>query len=201
MAPADLAELAADAELAGLARSLDARTGAARTVLIDGRSGSGKSTLASRLAALRPDATLIRLDAIYPGWDGLAWASDHLQTSVLQPRSLGYPAAWREWNWQTGSPAGWHPVPADRPLIVEGVGSLSAANRTHADLAIWVECADADRKARAITRDGDTYAPHWERWAAQEELFLAQNHPTALADIIAVPTEHGFHLTETRRAS
>lgn len=192
MEPADLAELA---------RSLDAPTGAARTLLIDGRSGSGKSTLASQLALLRPDATLIRLDAIYPGWDGLDWASEHLQTSVLQPRSLGHPAAWREWNWQTESQAGWHPVPTDRPLIVEGVGSLSAANRPLADLAIWVACADDDRKARAITRDGDTYAPHWERWAAQEEHFLAQNQPAALADIIAVPTENGFHLTNARRAS
>jgi uridine kinase len=47
-------------------------------VLVDGPSGSGKSTLADALvrdgdpaALLPPGAQLLRLDDVYPGWDGL----------------------------------------------------------------------------------------------------------------------------------
>lgn len=176
-----------------------AAAGTVRTVLIDGRSGSGKSTFATGVAAAWPQAVLVRLDSIYPGWDGLAWASEHLRTDVLEPRALGLAASWQEWDWTSGSAAGRHPVDPDRPLIIEGVGALTAANRALADVAVWLESPDADRKARALARDGDTYAPHWDRWAAQEELFLLADDPSTLADIIAVPTADGFQLTETGR--
>ena len=50
-------------------------------VLIDGPSGAGKSTLADALVAHwpRPNTPqLVRMDDIYPGWDGLDAAIDHL---------------------------------------------------------------------------------------------------------------------------
>lgn len=62
-------------------------------------------------------------------------------------------------------------------LVVEGVGALSAANRALADLGIWVDAPAEVRKQRALARDGDTYRPHWDRWAAQEEVFLAALAP------------------------
>ncbi|MGI9824898.1 ATP-binding protein [Agromyces sp. Marseille-Q5079] len=184
-------------ELADLATGL--RADGARSLLIDGRSGSGKSTIATALAALWPEAVVIRLDSIYPGWGGLAWASEHLRASVLEPRALGLAASWREWDWSSGSVGGWHPVDADRPLIIEGVGSLTIANRALADAALWVEHDTAERKARALARDGETYAPHWDAWAAQEDVFIAQNTPEALADLIAVPADGGFDLMQTGR--
>ncbi|KQM83791.1 aminobenzoate synthetase [Agromyces sp. Leaf222] len=184
-------------ELADLATGL--RATGVRSLLIDGRSGSGKSTIATALAALWPEAVVIRLDSIYPGWSGLTWASEHLRTSVLEPRALGLAASWREWDWTSGAPGGWHPVDPDRPLIVEGVGSLTIANRALADAALWVESGTVERKARALARDGETYVPHWDAWAAQEDVFIAQNHPEALADLIAVPTDGGFDLMQTGR--
>ncbi|WP_396903153.1 hypothetical protein [Mycolicibacterium sp.] len=63
----------------------------AKTVLIDGRSGSGKSTLALQLQENWADSVVVRLDDIYPGWDGLSWAADHVQQSLLQPRAAGSP--------------------------------------------------------------------------------------------------------------
>jgi len=30
------------------------------------------------------------------------------------------------------------------------------------------------RYERAMARDGDTFRPHWERWAGQEEALLAE---------------------------
>lgn len=47
---------------------------------------------------------------------------------------------------------------------------------------IWIECPAELRRERALRRDGDTYAPHWERWASQEVAHNAEHTPWALAD-------------------
>lgn len=168
---------------------------AARTVLIDGRSGSGKSTLAIELHQLWTDSVVVRLDDIYPGWDGLLWAAEHLRRSLLEPRADGRNGHWREWDWATAAPSGWHTVEPGQRLIVEGIGALTPASRALADLGIWVEADDAERKRRALERDGDTYRPHWDRWAAQEDEFIARFQPRACADLIAVPTADGFEFS------
>jgi cytidylate kinase len=92
----------------------------------------------------------------------------------------------------TAAPAGWHTVAADQRVIVEGVGALTAANRALADLGIWMEAPEADRKRRALMRDGDTYEPHWDRWAAQEESFIATHDPRSAADWIATYAVDGL---------
>ena len=43
----------------------------AAVLLIDGRSGSGKTELARAVVAGVPEAQLVRLDDLYPGWGGL----------------------------------------------------------------------------------------------------------------------------------
>ncbi|OBJ93202.1 hypothetical protein A5746_02475 [Mycolicibacterium conceptionense] len=164
----------------------------ATTVLIDGRSGSGKSTLAAELHDVWTESVVVRLDDIYPGWDGLLWAAGHVQQSLLEPRAAGHPGRWRRWDWATAAPSGWHSVEPGQRLIVEGIGALTPAARADADLGIWVDADDAERKRRALERDGDTYRPHWDRWAAQEEEFIARFRPRMCADLIAVPTAHGF---------
>ncbi len=128
----------------------------AATVLIDGRSGSGKSTLATQLAGEWSGSELVRLDDVYPGWDGLAWATEHVRSSLLLPRADGRRGRWRSWDWTTGAAGRWHVVDADRRLVVEGVGVLTAASRALADLAIWVEADDADRKRRALAATATT---------------------------------------------
>lgn len=158
-------------------------TGAA-TVLIDGRSGSGKSVLADRLRAGWTGSVVVRLDDVYPGWDGLAWAAEHLRAELLTPRAAGRRGRWRRWDWDTGAAAEWHTVEPGGRLIVEGVGALSPASRALADLGIWVDTPDAERKRRALDRDGDLYRPHWERWAAQEDAFIARHRPREVADIV-----------------
>lgn len=161
------------------------RQSAATTVLIDGRSGSGKSTLAVKLCAAWNDSRLVRLDDVYPGWDGLQWASDHIRSALLQPRAEGRAGRWRSWDWVADRPGPWHDVAATQRLVIEGVGTLTEASRALADLAIWVDADDAVRKARALRRDGDTYRPHWDRWAAQEDTFVDRYHPRRHADLIA----------------
>jgi hypothetical protein len=69
-------------------------------------------------------------------------------------------------------------------------------------LAIWVEADDAQRKQRALRRDGETYLPHWDRWAAQEDDYIAAHHPQANADLIAVPVaDDDYTLVAARRTS
>ena len=149
-------------------------------VLIDGGSGSGKTTLAPHLAASL-GAGLVHLDDVYPGWDGLEAGSRHVRDFVLsaEPR-------WQRWDWITDEPAEWHELDPTLPLVVEGSGSLSRANRALATYGIWVELDAVTRKQRALARDGDAYAPHWDRWAAQEAAFAAREHPRELADHVIV---------------
>ncbi|CAJ1495379.1 hypothetical protein [[Mycobacterium] burgundiense] len=168
-------------EISELVRRLPA---GARTVLIDGRSGAGKTDLAAALQRAWADSAVISLDDIYPGWDGLSWAGEHIRGALLEPRASGRPGRWRRWDWATDAPAEWHTVAPGQRVIVEGVGTLTAANRALADLGIWVEASDADRKRRALLRDGDTYAPHWDRWARQERDFIAAHDPRTVADLI-----------------
>lgn len=167
-------------------RIVDALVGRHRpVVLIDGRSGSGKTTLARALAAAIDDAQLVRLDDFYPGWDGLDAGSRMVVDDVLDPESPG----WRGWAWEHDRPASWHPLDPLRPLVIEGCGALSRASRARATLAVWVELDARTRKARALARDGDGYAPYWDRWSAQEDAFIDREHPQALADLIIDETE------------
>jgi uridine kinase len=150
--------------------------GERQVILIDGGSGSGKTELAAVLAPAI-GAELVRLDDIYPGWDGLEAASQMVPGIIETNR-------WRRWDWLAGEPAEWHDLDPHRPLVIEGCGSLSRANRALATFGIWVELDEPTRKARALARDGDAYAPHWDRWAAQERAFFERERPDRLADDI-----------------
>jgi uridine kinase len=152
-------------------------------VLIDGRSGAGKTDYATALAR-QIGATLVSLDEVYPGWDGLDAGSWHLHRNVLVPISQGRPARYQRWNWRLSAPADWVDVPANCPVVIEGCGAL---RREALDLSaerIWVEATAAVRRARALERDREMYAPHWERWALQEERFLALHDGRGMADRI-----------------
>jgi uridine kinase len=147
-------------------------------ILIDGRSGSGKTEFARELAAGLPGAQLVRLDDLYPGWGGLEAGSMAVHTDVLSR------FRWRRFDWEGDRLAEWHSLDPARPIVVEGCGALSAANRSLATLGLWVELNDVTRKRRALLRDGDSYAPHWDDWAAQEDAFIAREHPRERADAV-----------------
>jgi hypothetical protein len=153
------------------------------TALVDGRAGAGKSTLARSLA-LATGATLVRLDDCYPGWDGLEAGAEAVRSGLLVPRATGRGGAWRRWDWAADRPAERHPVPAAGGLVCEGCGVLTRRSAPLADLRIWVELDDRRRKARALRRDGDLFAPHWERWAAQEAAMIRNEAPSSLADLV-----------------
>ncbi|MCU1411985.1 MAG: ATP-binding protein [Rhodoglobus sp.] len=144
-------------------------------ILIDGRSGSGKTELATLLAA-RLGAQVVRLDDVYPGWDGLDAGSAAVPGILSSGR-------WQRWDWATSQPAEWHSVDPDRALIVEGVGAITRASLPLADHALWVELDGETRKERALARD-EYFAAHWDEWAAQEARLIAREDPRSLADSV-----------------
>ncbi|GAA4266875.1 hypothetical protein [Frondihabitans peucedani] len=173
----------ASASVAAAAASAAGQRLAARrpVVLIDGRSGSGKTTLGEALAPLVGDAQLVGLDDVYPGWHGLAAASEAVVTTILRPAEPGY----RRWDWELAEASTWRSLDPSRPLVVEGAGSLTPASSALATFRIWVELDEETRRTRVAGRsDADAYAPWWRMWAEQEDHHLRVADPRSLADVV-----------------
>ncbi len=162
-----------------------ATSGAPTSVLIDGQSGAGKTTLAARLRELwAGPVEVVALDDVYPGWDGLAAGAEAARAQILVPWSEGRDAAWRRWDWARSAPGDERLTRADASLIIEGSGVLTEASAAYAPIRVWLDSPEAARRERALTRDGDAYRPHWERWAAQERSHLERDNPRSLATLI-----------------
>ena len=132
-------------------------------VTIDGYSGAGKSTLAAALASLLPGWQVLHLDDWYPGWDGLA-AGARIARRIAADLREGRASSYEAWDWEAGATGETTRVPL-APTIIEGCGAIEA----EADIAIWIaDPGEDERRSRALARDGQTYAPHWRRWADQD---------------------------------
>lgn len=155
-------------------------------IAIDGRSGAGKTTLAIELAArLREHhkVSLFHLEDVYPGWNGLAAGIERYVTTVLVPLSRGEAAEWVSWDWEKHYDGQTRTTLPAEIVIVEGVGAAAASARPFLDTVIWAESSDDDRRTRALARDGSTYEPFWDQWAAQEDEWLATDPVQDSADI------------------
>jgi uridine kinase len=168
--------------LAGLLTAAP-RAGRARVLAIDGRSGAGKTRLAAELSA-ELGAPMVSLEDLYGGWDGLERGIDLLVSAVLEPFAAGRAARVPRYDWAAGSWA--EPLPLEPPdvLIVEGVGAGARRAAAFESLLVWLEAPTAVRKQRALGRDGETFAPYWDMWAAQEEAMLARERTQERADLV-----------------
>ena len=132
-------------------------------VTIDGYSGSGKSTLAAALTRLVTGWQVLHLDDWYPGWDGLAAGADIARRIAADLRA-GRASSYEAWDWENDTTGATTRVLL-APTIIEGCGAIEAV----ADLAVWIaDPGEDERRSRALARDGQTYAPHWRRWADQD---------------------------------
>lgn len=132
-------------------------------VTIDGYSGSGKSTLAAALVRLVNGWQVLHLDDWYPGWDGLEAGAD-IACRIAADLRGGRASSYQAWDWDKGTTGATTRVPL-APTIIEGCGAIEA----EADLVIWIaDPGEEERRNRALARDGQTYAPHWQRWADQD---------------------------------
>lgn len=153
-------------------------------VAVDGRSGSGKTTFAHALCDELAEATLVHLDHIYPGWDGLAATPALVATQILAPLRRHEPAAFRQFDWEREDSGSLVAVQPARFVIVEGAGSSVGPARPYVDLSVWLDADEPVRKARALGRDGDAYRPHWQRWADQEQQMFSSDNTREHADMV-----------------
>lgn len=180
------------AELVGsVSRLLDARRRQPVPVVVglDGRSGAGKSTLAVSLAdeltrVRRVGVTTVSLEVLYPGWSGLA-AGTRVWSGKLLPRLAdGQVVTYEPWDWEARRP-GAATTARPAPLVLaEGVGVGVRAARPRLDLLVWVAAPAPTRRERALSRDGDVFAPWWDSWAVQEDGLLASDPIPDHADLV-----------------
>lgn len=172
-------------------------------IAIDGRSGAGKTTLAIELAArLREHhkVSLFHLEDIYPGWNGLAAGIERYASTVLAPLHRGEPAEWVSWDWNAHYDGDTRTTRPAEIVLVEGVGAAAAAARPYLSAVIWADSPEQDRRSRALARDGDSYAPYWDEWAAQEEQWLAVDDVPAQADVRVLNLADGAAPAEVLQA-
>jgi len=192
--------------VAEAARGAVPQAGRTRVVAIDGRSGAGKTSLAARLRS-ELGAPVVTLEELYGGWDGLERGIDLLVSEVLEPLSAGRAARVPRYDWVTdawGTP--WVLEPPE-VLIVEGVGAGARRTAVYESVVAWMEVPASVRKKRALDRDGETFAPYWDMWAAQEDAMLARERTPERADLVITDTDAagillrtaGDHSSHTRR--
>ncbi|MCW2868634.1 MAG: 4-amino-4-deoxy-L-arabinose transferase [Marmoricola sp.] len=160
-----------------------ATLGKGRLLCVDGPAGSGKTTLAAAVAALVPDAQVVHTDDLLPGWSGLPLLSGRLE-GLLRPLGRGGPGTFRRWDWTASDWAGTVTVPPGPLLVLEGVGSGAAAYADLRTLLVWVEAPHDLRMRRGLERDGDAFAPHWQRWAEAEAELFARERTRDRADLV-----------------
>jgi len=154
------------------------RCGSTLLVCVDGPSGAGKSQLAVALARTLGGPPVLPMDELYPGWDGLAAGVARLRAEVVAPLAAGLSAGYRPWDWARDTYGEHRDLGTPPLLLVEGVGAGTAPG-----FLVWVDAPEEERLRRAMARDGAAYAPHWARWAAQEQAHFAADRTVERAHV------------------
>ena len=170
------------ADVVAHARSRPARLGSTRLVCIDGPAGSGKTTLASRVAELA-GASVVHLDDLYPGWEGL-FEVDRIVLDLLGPLAEGRSGRYRRFDWTSYEFAESRVVEPAALLVLEGVGSGNQGWRDLVGTLVWVEAPEAVRFERGLARDGESVRDRWVQWMHDEARLFAQQRTRAAADLV-----------------
>lgn len=171
-------------ELVSLLLSRPPTLGTGRLLCLDGPAGAGKTTLAAAVAGLVP-ATVVHLDDLYDGWDGLPRLRERLDPLLL-PLARGEAGSYRRYDWATGRYAETVAIDPAPVLVLEGVGSGLAAYSSLRTLLVWVDADRDTRLARWRARDGEAAEPHIAAWTAAEDRLFAAEGTRAAADVVWV---------------
>lgn len=178
------------AEIAALVAASGPRAGETRIVAIDGPAGAGKTELAGRLSRELAGAPVVHMDWLYPGWEGLEQGVGRLERELLEPLATTGSATVIAWDWVESRPGEPQSVGPAGTVIVEGVGSGASSGTEFISLLIWVDADREERRRRAIARDGESFALHWDEWAAQEDSHYARERTVERADL-RIRTDRG----------
>jgi uridine kinase len=174
---------AAEAVLRLLEELGGAHRPAGQVLCIDGRAGTGKSTLAAEISAAQDRVRTVHTDDVCPGWDGLASVPD-LLAAVLEPVAGGRPGEYVRYDWVLEAPGETVVVPPGGLVVVEGLGAGARSLRPWRTALVWLEAPLETRRRRALDRDGDTFAPYWDQWAAAEQSYLDSEADREFADLV-----------------
>lgn len=155
-------------------------------IALDGRSGSGKTSTADALQALDPDLLILHVEDFYPGWDGLLAGIDRVVHDVLTPWQQGNAGKFRPWNWHSSQLENREievPLPQSKRVLIEGCGAGAQPIASLVSGVVWLTAPEEIRKTRALTRDGDIFRPHWNRWANQEKQLIETDGTPCHADL------------------
>ena len=167
-----------------LLASRPATLGAGRLLCVDGPAGSGKTTLAAAVAgAAGATVRVVHMDDLYAGWDGLPEVDAQLD-GLLRPLAGGRPGHYRRYDWHAAAWAETVDVAPMDLLVVEGVGSAPRRTADLVTVLVWVEAPHDLRMRRGVERDGEAFAPHWERWARAEADHFAAEGTRERADLV-----------------
>ncbi|MFC7488947.1 MFS transporter [Knoellia sp. CPCC 206453] len=157
------------------------RCGDVTIVAVDGPSGSGKTTLAADLGR-DLDALVLHVDDMHQGWTGLLSSVELARASLVDAWSQGEPASHPTWDWDDDRRGADEAVPQANLVVLEGVGAFAIAGDSAA-VTVWVEAPTEQRHDRAIARDGEVFASHWDLWADQERQLYAVSPGRDDADV------------------
>ena len=169
--------------LAALLQSRAPACGETKIVAVDGPSGAGKTEFANALATAL-GAPILHLEDVYPGWSGLAATPALIVEGVLQRVAVGEVGKVARWDWEHKRAGELIHVPPTPLLILEGVGSGAQVCRPYLSLIVWLDASASIRKTRALSRDGEVYAPFWDMWAEQERQLFEADGTRAAAEVV-----------------
>ena len=151
-------------------------------VAVDGCGGAGKSTFAALLAGALGGAPVVSTDE-FASWDNpLDWYP-RLVDELLTPLAAGRAATYRRSDWGGGESivVTVEPTPI---LVLEGVSSSRQAFDDYLAFRIWIETDRDERLRRGLERDGAHLRDQWLEWMADEDTYVADEHPQDRADIV-----------------
>jgi energy-coupling factor transporter ATP-binding protein EcfA2 len=164
--------------------------GAGRLLCVDGPSGSGKTTFARSVRRAVPAGISVRvvhLDALYPGWGGLAEGVERVARGLLAPLAAGRPGGYRRYDWVAGGEAEWVEIQPVDLLVLEGVGAGGDGSLTPwVTLLVWLEASRDVRTGRALERDGLATEAQLRAWWQQEDAWFEQHRTRERAGLLVV---------------
>jgi uridine kinase len=164
------------------------RCGTTRLVCIDGPAGSGKTTLAAALAgqiqAAGLTVTVVHLDDLLEGWDGIDTVGRSAHRLLVEPWAEGRVGGYQRYDWHLAAFAEHHEEPPPDVAILEGVGSGSLVFADLVTLLVWVEAPEELRLARGLERDGAELMPQWRQWLVAERRLHARERTRERADVV-----------------